>query len=145
MKLNGDTGSLELERCNSPSGTPADADILLSIAVAVSGFAAEDQAWVLGSAWAGFVSDLRRLERERQGRARVDGMSPDEFVLEIFSTDRAGHMALVGKVRRPHVEGFTLSLEFGFAFNKEAAWIRAAAGEVRCPRCARQGWLLPSL
>jgi hypothetical protein len=46
-------------------------------------------------------------------------MSPDEFGIEIFSTDRAGHMALVGKVRRPHVEGFTFALEFGFAFEPD--------------------------
>ena len=119
MKISGDTGSVELERCDSPSGAPAAADILLSVAVSVRGFAAEDQAWVLGSEWATFVSDLRRLDHDRQGRARVEGLSPDEFILEVFSTDRAGHMALVGKVRRRHVDGFTLTLEFGFAFEPD--------------------------
>jgi hypothetical protein len=116
VRIDGETGFLELERCESLSGSCPGDDILLEVTVAIRGFAAEDQAWVLGSEWGAFVAEVRQLERDRQGRASVEGMSPDEFRLEVFSTDRAGHMALTGKVRRPHVEGFTLSLEFGFAF-----------------------------
>ena len=119
VRIDGVTGYLELERCELGSGNPADTDVLLNVTVRVRGFAAEVQAWVLGAEWAQFVSDLRRLERDRRGRATVEGMSPDEFRMEVFSTDPAGHMALTGTVRRPHVEGFTLALEFGFAFEPD--------------------------
>jgi hypothetical protein len=58
VKINGDTGFLILERSQLESSTPADPEILLNITVEVRGFAAQDQAWVLGPAWNSFISAL---------------------------------------------------------------------------------------
>lgn len=63
MQILGDAGLLNLDRCDSPSGSPVDSDLLLAVSVSVRGFAAEDQAWVLGAKWNGFVHSLRCLER----------------------------------------------------------------------------------
>jgi hypothetical protein len=100
-----------------PPGTPADDDLLLNVSVTVGGYCAEDQCWVCAREWRVFLTELRQLERTRQGRADLSGASPEEFKLRIASTDRAGHMAVSGLVgwRRP--DEFLQRLEFGFAFD----------------------------
>jgi hypothetical protein len=117
VKLSGDGGWLELEKSDlGPPGTPGDGDILLNVTAEVSGFSAADQSWVTGPAWAGFLTDLARLETNRKGRATLLAASPEDLQLAFFSTDRAGHMALRGQIRRMTPDRFDLRLGFGFAF-----------------------------
>jgi hypothetical protein len=68
-----------------------------------------------------FVEQLRELEARRQGIARLEAVrSPDEFWLEVRSIDRAGHMAVFGRLRRWQFmspgEGYHQAVEFGFEF-----------------------------
>lgn len=120
MKLVGEDGSLVIERSEiGPPGTPADRDILLNVTVEAAGFAAADQSWIVESAWNGFLAELRHLEARRKGRATLESASPDDLRVEFFSTDRAGHMAVKGQVRRRTPEGFELRLEFAFAFEPD--------------------------
>jgi len=85
-------------------------------------FTAESWCWVEGSALAGFAQDLRRLEVSRQGSSGLlSSMSPDEFRMELRSTDHAGHMGVFGWVAHhcyggvggPHLS----KVAFGIAFD----------------------------
>jgi hypothetical protein len=117
VKVSGDSGWLVLERAEvGPPGTPADTDLLLNVSAEVGGFSAADQNWVTGPAWSGFLAEFGQLEARRQGRATLVGASPEDLQLEFFSTDRAGHMAVRGLVRRLTADYFELRLGFGFAF-----------------------------
>lgn len=62
-------------------------------------FTAQSWAWVDGRALVGFAQDLRKLDDARRGSSGIlSGMSPDEFRMEIRSTDEAGHMGVFGYV-----------------------------------------------
>ena len=120
MKLIGNHGTLVLDRSEvGAPGTPADGDILLNITVESGGFAAADQSWITAPDWKGFLSGLRALETRRQGAATLIAASPEDFRLELFSTDPAGHMAVRGHVRRRTTERFELKLKFGFSFGPD--------------------------
>lgn len=120
MKLLGNNGTLVLDVSELDAADPqADEDVLLNVTVDASGFAAMDQSWVTAKAWAGFLGELRALEQQRQGRATLVGASPEDLQLEFFSTDRAGHMAVQGQVRRQTTERFELQLRFAFAFEPD--------------------------
>ncbi len=120
MKLSGEGGMLilELSELGVP-GAPADDDVLLNVTVEVSGFTAADQSWITASDWHGFLSELASLEHDRRGHARLVGASPDDLRLEFYSTDRAGHMAVRGELRRVTAQAFELGLRFGFSFEPD--------------------------
>jgi len=120
VKLLGKGGSLILERSDFGAvGTPADDDILLNVTVEVEGFSAADQSWVPGLSWSGFLVELRKLENDRQGKATLIAACAEDLRLEFFSTDRAGHMAVRGHVRRRTTESFELQLRFVLAFEPD--------------------------
>ncbi|MCA9621544.1 MAG: hypothetical protein KC731_21125 [Myxococcales bacterium] len=120
VRLSGNGGVVELERAElGPPGTPPDGDLLVRVDVTVASFSAADQAWILGRDWADFLRQLTELERQRQGKAILQGASAEELALELFAADRAGHMALRGVVRRRTIDGFVLGLEYGFAFEPD--------------------------
>jgi hypothetical protein len=97
MKLRGREGFLELQPSNTcGQGTPGESDILLNVTVRASSYSAADQSWVVADAWDGFLTELGTLDERRQGRAVVEGASPDDLRLEFYSTDSAGHMQYRG-------------------------------------------------
>lgn len=100
-------------------GTPGESDILLNIAVDVSGYAAADQSWVIGGEWTRFLDELKKLDVRRQGRATVEGASRHDFRLEFYSTDSAGHMAVKGHLGWQKPNGHVLELKFGFSFEPD--------------------------
>ena len=113
-------GWLVLEQSEvGPAGRPADRDVLLNISVDAKGFAAADQSWIVEADWNSFLAELRRLEARRQGRAILNSASPEDLVLDFFSTDSSGHMAVKGQVRRRTTEEFELLLRFEFAFEPD--------------------------
>jgi hypothetical protein len=106
-----------LERLSADS--PGAGDVRLSIQVESHGFAAAGTAWVEAPALDQFVRELDQLEQRRQGEAVLVGMSPGEFELKIRSVDRAGHMAVTGRLVRFVWESANQHqhlLEFGFEF-----------------------------
>jgi len=120
MKLIGREGFLELQRSEvGEQGTPAESDILLSVTVKASSYAAADQSWVVAGEWDRFLLELRTLDEQRQGRAVVEGASPDDLRLEFYSTDSAGHMAVRGHLGWHKPDGHLLQLRFGFSFEPD--------------------------
>ncbi len=109
----------------NPPGTQRAGDTRFVVRVRMASpdtaFTAESWCWVEGSALAGFAQDLRRLEDSRQGSSGLlSSMSPDEFRMEIRSTDHAGHMGVFGWVARhcyggvggPHLSKVTFGIPF---------------------------------
>ena len=86
-----------------PVGTPAEGDLGVDVAVRSGAFAGRNATvWIGRDEWGGFVEDLRELERARRGEALVTAMSPNEFTLAVFATDRAGHLAAEGWIGREY-------------------------------------------
>ena len=87
-------------------GTPdgqSDGDLRLSVSVRCDTFAGSyDQVWIARDGWSSFVDGMRRLERERSGRASLVSITPDEFELHLEVVDRAGHLAAHGCLSRYH-------------------------------------------
>lgn len=104
-----------------PKGLPSDGDVELSVAVASEEFKGHGFAWVGAATMATFMSELRELERLREGEARLEGLSEGEFRLRVWSIDRRGHMAVGGMVTKQVHRGvkspYVHSLEFGFEFD----------------------------
>ncbi len=119
MRLKGDTGQLlTVERSGfGEPGTPAGEDLLLNVTVAVGGYSAADQVWVVADDWRAFITELQTLEKTRQGRASLRGASPRDLELTLKTTDLAGHTAVLGFVGRDGPDGFYQQCEFGFAFD----------------------------
>jgi len=112
------------------SGSQADDDILLDVAVSIRGFSAADQAWVMRGEWDAFLQDLRRLESERQGEAILRGASPDELSIRFHVFDRAGHTAVGGRIARPHYPDAALEdLSLSFALVFDAGLLRSTLDE----------------
>ncbi len=111
---------LHLETC--PPDTPRPGDLRLSVRVCSKGFSGSSALWVDARSFQQLLVDLRVLETTRQGSARLEALgSPDEFWMEFRAIDRAGHMAVFGRLCRweylsTGAEGYDQSLEFGFEF-----------------------------
>ena len=120
MKLEGDSGFLELEKSEvGAPDDPPDHDLLLNITVKVYSYSAADQCWIAANDVKRFLLELRKLESRRQGQAVLLGASPDDLRLEFYSTDSLGHMAVKGYVGWQKSEEFPLQLKFGFAFEPD--------------------------
>jgi hypothetical protein len=85
----------------TPQALPGAGDLRLRVRVTFSTFHAEyDRVWVTASDFQAFLSELKALEERRQGSATLASMSPNELILQVHSTDRAGHMAVTGQLGR---------------------------------------------
>lgn len=94
-----------------PETLPTPGDTRFSVDVTSGGFTGSGWAWIDAECLRAFVADLRALEISRNGAAEVESMSPGQFRLRIWATDRAGHVALAGSLSRAKQ-----SLEFSFSF-----------------------------
>jgi hypothetical protein len=85
----------------TPPSLPGAGDLRLHVGVAFSSFQGEyDEVWVEAAAFQTYLSELQALEERREGSATLKSMSPDELLLRIHSTDRAGHMGVRGQLGR---------------------------------------------
>jgi hypothetical protein len=104
-----------------PADLPAAGDVELSVEVASEQFSGRSFAWVAAPTLASFLAQLRELETRRQGEATIEGLSPEEFRLRLWSVDRRGHMAVSGLVTKlvHKREGspYRHAVEFGFEFD----------------------------
>jgi len=102
-------------------GLSSSGDVELSISVCSEAFTGQGFAWVEGTRLAAFVAELRELERRRQGTVKLEGMSPEEFHLRIWSVDRWGHVAVGGRGAKDVFLGqhgpYRHAVEFGFEFD----------------------------
>jgi hypothetical protein len=105
----------------TPRPLPGAGDLRLHVRVVFSSFCGEyDQVWVEATAFQTFLSELQALEERRQGSATLASMSPDELLLQIHSTDRAGHMGVTGQLGRRCYAGGGMSwcqVSFDFALS----------------------------
>ena len=110
MVIRDETSSVEITlRETGAIQTPAVGDLRIEVAVTAVATVVggpftgrNDTVWIRRDEWAGFLQDLRELERIRRGKAHLSAMSPAEFQLTIFITDRAGHVAAEGWVGREY-------------------------------------------
>lgn len=111
MLIRDATSSLEVSlRELGPRGTQAEGDVGVHIAATSAAnrlggpfTGTNGTIWIGRHEWATFLEDVRELDRTRQGEAHLMAMSPAEFQLAIFATDRAGHLAAEGWVGREYV------------------------------------------
>jgi hypothetical protein len=105
MVIRSGSESIEITlREMGPEGTPAEGDLGVTVTVSGPAFAGRnDTVWIGRDEWAGFLEDLRELDRTRRGEALVRAMSPEEFQLAVFAADRAGHLAAEGWVGREYM------------------------------------------
>jgi hypothetical protein len=114
--------SMELTAVDwGPAESPSAGDVELSVAVASAGFTGHGFTWVAADRLSAFLDRLSGLEECRRGEAVLEGMSPDEFRLRVWSVNRRGHMAIGGRVTR-RVYGaeespYCHALEFAFEFD----------------------------
>ncbi|MEZ4222584.1 MAG: hypothetical protein R3B13_16710 [Polyangiaceae bacterium] len=113
MKVSSEAGDfVEIERINSGSG-----DVQVTVRVHHGTFSGETEAWIAQQSWFSFAQDLTKLEKLRQGEARLESMSPHEVALVFRSLDRAGHVGVEGTIGRQAFDGnVTLSFTV-FAFD----------------------------
>ena len=103
-----------------PADLQSAGDVELSVEVASEQFSGHGFTWIAAPALAAFLNQLRDLEAKRRGEATIEGLSPGEFRLRVWSVDRRGHVAVGGLVtKRIHKgEGSSCrhAVEFGFEF-----------------------------
>jgi hypothetical protein len=106
----------------SPLGNPTLGDCHFAMRVLSGKFAgASESAWVDADSLNCFLHNLSQLEQSRQGVARLEALgSPDECWLEFRAIDRAGHMAVFGRVSSCQFLSTghenRQAIEFGFEF-----------------------------
>jgi hypothetical protein len=115
MRLGSAAEYVQLDISPRRSKVPPDNDVLVNVAVQCDGFAGNSTQWVLAQAWDVFVTELRELERTRRGQAVLESDFGHAFLLRLFSTDQAGHMAATGMIRyiRTWQDAGALELSFG--------------------------------
>ena len=95
---------IELER--NPEGTPCAGDINLQVNLKLQEFQGSySGVWVEATEMARFLVELKALEASRNGSAKICSMSPEEFILEIRSSDSLGHMEIETQLHRLQYSG----------------------------------------
>src|SRR5262249_42563853 len=130
-----DSDSLEVVVTDRvPAHLPSAGDVRLTVAVRAQGFTGEGWAWVEAPRLQHFIGQLRELEARRNDSAELESISPGQFRLRVFSTDRAGHLAIAGRLARGEQV-----LEFSFGFCPSllpgvvAAFVAIAEGRAEPP------------
>lgn len=73
-------------------------ELVIVARVRTCGFAAVVESMILRPEWDSFCAGLKQLEKNRQGSATLEAISPGELELEVRSTNRAGQMAIGGLI-----------------------------------------------
>jgi hypothetical protein len=85
------------------SGAPVELDLGLNVIAICGTFSGRnDDVWVRRLDWNQFARSVAELEQTRRGEAIVSAMSPNDFHLRIFASDRAGHIMAEGWVGRAY-------------------------------------------
>jgi hypothetical protein len=115
LSLSADDASLLLTWECDGSG-----DYLVSVEAAADGFRGHADGHVVGSDFRTFADELKRLEQNRKGIARLASAASGIFELLIESINSLGHMGASGvlQYRRPGVEYWPQQrFEFAFEFD----------------------------
>jgi hypothetical protein len=113
MQIEGDDGWVELRR--------REDDEAFDVRVSVGDFAGQNpRIWIDANDQRRFLDDVRRVDKQRKGEARLSSMSPHEFELIVRVVDRAGHVSVEGLLARLRYSGNRhdrLLLKFSFALD----------------------------
>ena len=94
----------ELER--NPEGTPCAGDVNVSVSLALQAFSGSyDGVWIGLTEMERFITELETLDEKRNGSAKISSMSPEEFSLEIRSSDSLGHIEIEAQLHRYQYSG----------------------------------------
>lgn len=111
----------ELER--SPEGAPCAGDVNVRVNLKLQSFSGSyDGVWLEFPEIERFISNLEELDKTRSGSAKVESMSPDEFTLEVRSSDSLGHMEIEAQLHRYQYSGsksWPIHLKGGFEVEPE--------------------------
>lgn len=124
MRIGSDTHYVsltELER--AAKGLPNEGDIRVLVEVKFGEFYGKyDAVWLLAPKLREFITELEKLERERNGRVELESCSPDEFALTIRTRDTQGHFVAEVTLRRYQHSGplyWPTSISGGFELDPE--------------------------
>ena len=107
MKIGSDNEFIELvELERNPKRTLCAGDIKLQVNLKLQDFnGTYSGVWLEASAMMEFHNELEALEESRKGSARITSMSPEEFILEIRSSDNLGHLEIKTQLHRHQYSG----------------------------------------
>lgn len=112
---------VELER--NPVGAPCTGDVNVRVALSLKEFTGlYDGVWLELPEMERFISELEALGLERKGTAKLSSMNPEEFTLEIHSSDSLGHMEIETQLHRYQYSGpkyWPIYLKGGFEVEPE--------------------------
>jgi hypothetical protein len=115
LTIAGGDGSVELELRSLLTEPPEGAgDFNLVVTVRCGHFGGLVVPWIGRPDWEGFIASLEALERTRTGSAAIEGLSPDDFRLELAAAGSAGHLVVRGHVAQVRWNGLDRVLRFGF-------------------------------
>jgi hypothetical protein len=97
-----------------------DGSIRLSVKAAGYGFGGRNRSvWISHAELKRFLRSLSEVDATRRGEATLESMSPDEFQLRLYISDRAGHtradLVLARRAYADHAEDARVT--FGFDFD----------------------------
>jgi len=116
MRIAGENGWLEI--------APGDDQETFDARVSVGDFSGRNPRVGIGAdVQQVFLRDLRGVECDRRGEARLQSMSPDEFELVVRVVDAPGHVWLEGQIGRLRYTGRRydrLLVKFAFEIDPSA-------------------------
>lgn len=124
MKIGTDTEYIRLKEMERiPEGVPCAGDINLEVHLVLQDFrGAYSGIWLEVPVMEKFLQDLSVLEKSKRGKAIITSMSPEEFVLEIRSSDNLGHLEIEVQLHRYQYSGpkyWPIFLKGGFEAQPE--------------------------
>ena len=110
MRIEDESGWVELRR--------KEGEEAFHVEASVGEFAGSNpNIFIAASELRQFGSNLRQLEHDRRGEARLKAMSPDEFELAVRVVDAAGHVTVNGLIGRlKYSENAHHDLRFMYSF-----------------------------
>ncbi|WYD81882.1 MAG: hypothetical protein V8K32_05740 [Candidatus Electrothrix gigas] len=124
MRIGSEKEYLEIEELERNSGgTSCSGDVNVRVALSLQDFSGSyDGVWLELPEMQSFLSELDALDAERKGSAKISSISPEEFTLEIRSSDALGHMEIEAQLHRYQYSGpkyWPIILKGGFEVEPE--------------------------
>lgn len=117
---------------------PSHGDAYVTIRVQSKGFSGHNDLWVQAEAMQSFCSALLILEKNLQGEAHLEAVSPGELALKVHSVNSRGGVGVVGTTGyqvQDDNRAYWHAVSFGFEFEPsqlsvavQLPWIKRYAG-----------------
>ncbi len=109
MRIGSEKEYIEIiEHERMPDDTPTPGDVRIKVRVRLKEFSGSyEDVWLEKLELDNFLSVFTKLVETRNGKARINSMSPDEFWVEFRPIDRAGHFEVEVQLKRFQYSGPT--------------------------------------